>query len=83
MSDLPKLRRYSEGYPPGMGMEEDPNGEWVRFWDLEEPTERPPIGYWCCAMDWDRGSFRTGDCITRTTSPDPAWTRIYGRPTND
>ncbi len=36
----------------------------------------PPVGYWCCAFDWDNGWFQAGDCIGRTSGPDPEWERI-------
>lgn len=36
----------------------------------------PPIGYWCCALDWSLGYFRASDCIPRTSGPKPEWERI-------
>jgi hypothetical protein len=35
-----------------------------------------PIGYWCCAMDWRLGTFRSGDCILPTSGPAPVWERV-------
>ncbi len=45
--------------------------------EQEARDERPPVGYWCCAFDWDEGTFRTThECIRRTENPTPTWARI-------